>query len=651
MTLSLAHFRWYYHRLRVMPISEIFFRIGETLKNLFEKLTKLNWWPNIELENIPANFFYIDNIINFNYLKEYKIFDISFNPEDEINWHLDLQSGKEFPKIFSKKIDIRSDRYGNAKYVWELNRLQFLPSIAFRYKQTQDSKYLNLIQQIITSWIDDNPFLLGVNWYSNIEINIRLLNWFLCWQILDVEKLVNQNPIFKKFVGEKWIVSIYMHCAYSFSHPSKYSSANNHTIAEACGLFVASSFWPFEKSIKWQKYSKKILEKEIQRQHSSKGINKEEAAGYIQFVTDFLLLAYLVSQKVNNQFSNRYRTSLESIFEYIHNFVDESHNYPRYGDEDDALLFFLDLKTANQNYKSLLTSASILFEKPDYIYLDNKYDLKNAIYFRNNGRKSIANLPSVNIKPKSEFYPDEGHFFFKHSEHNNKIHFHFNAAPLGLKPMAAHGHADALSFSLFVNGTPVFVEPGTYCYHTEEKWRKYFIGTLAHNTIRVNKENQAISSGPTLWTTEYRVFILDFRSDDKSDFVKAYHTGYKRFGIIHTRSITFDKIQNRIFITDQIKNVSGTDCLFEIPFHIHPQVTVSSSERNEFALSSNGIEEIKMKIDKKLNPALISGQENPILGWYSPAFYQKEKTPVIFSQKSSSESFELNTEIIMGDNL
>ena len=39
----------------------------------------------------------------------------------------------------------------------------------------------------------------------------------------------------------------------------------------------------------WLKKSRRGLEREILKQHSENGVNKEEAAGYIQFITDFFL--------------------------------------------------------------------------------------------------------------------------------------------------------------------------------------------------------------------------------------------------------------------------------------------------------------------------------------------------------------------------
>jgi hypothetical protein len=52
-----------------------------------------------------------------------------------------------------------------------------------------------------------------------------------------------------------------------------------------------------------------------------------------------------------------------------------------------------------------------------------------------------------------------------------------------------HGHADALSIQLIVNGRPTLIDPGTFCYVCPERDR--FRGTAAHNTLQVDGRDQS----------------------------------------------------------------------------------------------------------------------------------------------------------------
>lgn len=508
--------------------------------------------------------------------------------------------------------------------------MQFLIQIAVNYKISGNEYYLTQFAKIMTSWIDQNPYLQGVNWYSNIEVNIRLINWFLCWQILDIENLSTQNKLFKDFVEKKWIPTIFRHCYYSYHNPSRFSSANNHLISEYAGLYIASSFWKFRESEKWIQYSIDGLENEIEQQHSS-GINKEEAAEYIQFITDFFLLSFVVGEKTNRPFSEQYKQLLHKIFSYIYNFLDCKGNFPKYGDEDDGKCFILDFEEKFNNFKSLLTSGAIIFNDPAFKAKSNGFDIKNHFLFGDAGKLIYESISRIINNESSKFYRDEGHFIFRKKENDNEIYLHFDAAPLGFLSIAAHGHADALSFILNIDGHPVFIDSGTYTYHTEFEWRRYFIGTLAHNTIRINEENQAVNGGATLWIKHYETSIIDLDLSGETDRVKATHNGYLKEDVQHIREIVFDRLKNEFQIIDTIVVGKNRKIQIEIPFHFHPDVEIANPATNFFLIRGDAVRETEFYIDGKLDPVLIKGQMKPqILGWYSDSFLKKEATNVIY---------------------
>ena len=74
----------------------------------------------------------------------------------------------------------------------------------------------------------------------------------------------------------------------------------------------------------------------------------------------------------------------------------------------------------------------------------------------------------------------------------------FDAGPLGFGPLAAHGHADALSLLLRM-GEDLLVDPGTGSYHGDPEWREALRGTRAHNTIEVDGLDQSEPRGLFLW--------------------------------------------------------------------------------------------------------------------------------------------------------
>lgn len=629
--MSFTKSKWYINRVRTFSIAEIQFRIRQMIQKKCEKHFCSVELPKIQSVKTTFCLPELKIISNQIYPESISIFGKSFNYSEEIvDWHKDIFSGKCFPLKFSKEINIRENNDLSAKNVWEINRLHFLPHIALNFRTSGDKKYLSLFIDITTSWIEKNPYLIGINWYSNIEINIRLINWFLCWHILEADKLVVKDESFKSFVETKWLPAVYQHCIYSYRNPSKYSSSNNHLIAEYSGLFVASSLWAFPESKTWIYNSRMGLEKEIIRQHSS-GINREEAAEYIQFITDFFLLPFIIGEKTGHPFSEEYRETLREIFLYTNSILDCKGNFPKYGDEDDGRCYVLDTGKEFENFKSLLTSATIIFKDQQFKSGSNGFDFKNRILFGEEGRILYDSIKNKTALEQSWFFENEGHFTFRKKENGKEVYLHFNAAPLGFLSIAAHGHADALSFIMHINGQQVFTDSGTYTYHTEPDWRKYFIGTIAHNTVRINYHDQALNGGPTLWLNHYKTWIIHVKMDALVEHVIATHNGYKKDGIKHFREVLFDRIKTEFIITDTILVQKKGNVKVEIPFHLHPSVYITTSKSNQYILTVDTSTKILFSVDDRLRQEVIKGQVSPqLLGWYSNSFLKKEPTNVIY---------------------
>lgn len=222
---------------------------------------------------------------------------------------------------------------------------------------------------------------------------------------------------------------------------------------------------------------------------------------------------------------------------------------------------------------------------------------------------------------------------------------HFDAAPLGFLSIAAHGHADCLSFLLHIDGKPILVDSGTYTYHTDQIYRSYFISTLAHNTVCVDKTNQAKMGGPTLWLNHYMAKTLFLETNDEYDLVEASHNGYEQIGVLHKRKVYFDKVKLIFEITDTVTITDEKKHTIEIPFHLHPDCKVNSDQENRYIVKRNGARSIKIETDPQLESNIVEGNKDPVLGWYSKSFLQKTPIKVIYCTGESKKTLVLKTTI------
>ena len=616
-------FSWYIKRLKTFSLGEFFYRIRQRVRtHVFDKRLMEKSTASVEL---PESSIIEDGSAHL----DYPIFDKTLDIFKPIRWHLDLSTERKFPKSFAHKIDIRSDKYGSAKHVSEVNRMQFMLHIAMLYKNSGNRKYLDLFRYHLTSWKNENPYMMGVNWYSNIEVNLRLICWYFCWQVLDIDSMRSTEPGIEKFICDVWFPMILEHAEYSYNHPSLCSSANNHLISEYAGLFVAACGWDIPNRKARLEYAKAGLEREILVQNTAEGVNREEAAEYIQFIDDFFLIAAVVGRRAGVEFSEAYNKRLHSMADYMNAMLDCNCNYPMYGDGDDGFVLRPDSGGHFNNFKSLLTSFAVYFDEPSFKRPYALWDEKNELLFGVSGREKFVMMPAVAagfVMDGNRFFPESGHFIFRRAEGIAgsgfcETYLHFDAAPLGFLSIAAHAHADALSFILHVDGKPVLVDPGTFTYHTHKDLRAYFVSTIAHNTVCVNGKNQANQAGPTMWLNHYKAKVVS--CDETSGEVVATHNGYASDGVAHTRKIQFNRDKNEFVIVDTLRcNKAAT---VEIPFHLHPETAVRLDGRM-VALDVPGARRVVIELDEKLSYTVCED------GWYSEHFGEKVPAKYLYAK-------------------
>ena len=211
------------------------------------------------------------------------------------------------------------------------------------------------------------PCAKGPNWSSALELGIRLINWAVAWQLLGGP----HAPLFEGTAGldlrRRWLESIHQHARFIENHFSRYSSANNHLIEEAAGLFVAGITWPYWPEARcWMERARTILEREALLQNAADGVNLEQAASYQHFVLDLLLLPLLAGRANGVDFPSAYYARIESMLEYLASIMDVGGNVPMIGDVDDALVVKLDHRSDFCPYRSLLATGALLFNRPDF---------------------------------------------------------------------------------------------------------------------------------------------------------------------------------------------------------------------------------------------------------------------------------------------
>jgi hypothetical protein len=194
-----------------------------------------------------------------------------------------------------------------------------------------------------------------------------------------------------------------------------------------------------------------------------------------------------------------------------------------------------------------------------------------------------------------------------------------------MPPLYNHGHADALSITLSLNGMPIIVDPGTYRYNGEPDFRRYFKGTRAHNTVTVDGEDQAVQETGFIWSRPYRACLTEAKMVEGAFILDACHDGYKRLGspLVHRRRMLVSD-RGIYLIRDSFAGSGSHD--FELNFHLHPTMRVENGN-NGWVISKD--EGMQVHIASHDPLQFASGWRNPILGWYSSAYGVLEESGVL----------------------
>lgn len=547
---------------------------------------------------------------------------------DPIDWNRDHGSGRKAPLRFAPLVDYRDYRVtGDAKVVWEPNRHHHLVVLGRAYRATGDGRYASAVVEQLESWLAQCPFGRGMNWRSPLELAIRLINWV--WAI----DLIRESGLVTGKFQSRLRHAAYLHLWEITRKYSRGSSANNHRIGEAAGVFIASSYFrELDRGRRWQRESRQILEAEIITQTYPDGGTREQAVGYHVFVLQFLLLAAIVARKTGEDFPEAYWSRLERMLEFLGILSEGGTALPMIGDSDDG--YVLDLGDSRE-IGALFCIGAGLFPRADFKTWAGGYAEAARWLLGHSSRaefEAVASTPPAGLLV-SRALPESGYYLLQcgHKGRNDRVSVVFDCGELGFKSIAAHGHADALSFTLRAFGSDVFVDPGTYDYFSYPAWRAYFRSTSAHNTLVVDGLDQSVMLGPFLWGPRAQARCLAWEPGIQGGKVTGEHDGYTRTAdpVLHRRTLELDAGSQILTIYDDIV-AKGTHEI-AVYFHLAEKADMSTEQPNRYRIAVAG-GTVVLEVDAHLAVEVLRGSEEPIGGWVSRGYHRKVRSTTLIAR-------------------
>lgn len=565
--------------------NEIFYDF--TNKNTFFESTKLKFCnnfyfnPNDSLEEKYKNNFPDDYKKTIQLSEKYckgnlKFFntDIKFQNWHKINnfeWSLEPSSTINY---FGK------NRKQDIKYIWELNRMHFITVLAKAYYITGKEKYSKSVINYLSSWIDENPYLKGVNWMEGIEAAIRMYSWIFSYAFI-----INSRNLTPK-INLKILKSIYLHGKFIKDFLSdKWYTNNNHILAELSALILISISFPnVRQSKNWLKFALKNLVNEVESQILTDGATWESSTGYQKFDLELLLYPLILLDKNNINVQSTIYKKVKKMAIFLNFISIKDGKIPRVGDEDQGFV----LNLCNWDYDNIFEISSLAnFYYKQKNFLNNKSEL---VFWISNGKINSENNISYSY-PTFKVFQESGYVVFKSKDDyllfitgiQNRRYLH-----------APHRHVDVLSFVYGKNNCFFIDDPGTYTYFSADIMRNKFRRIQMHNTITVDDKNPSDLSGlfemsPNLKTKiEKQGIFNDMR------YVVASQNNYKF--LIHKRAVL--QFQKGFIIYDFITG-DGKNHSFQSFLHLNPKVVILEKNKKSVLLK-NEKETLFIRSDKEI---------------------------------------------------
>jgi hypothetical protein len=237
-----------------------------------------------------------------------------------------------------------------------------------------------------------------------------------------------------------------------------------------------------------------------------------------------------------------YRASLSRMAGFLASIVNEAGDLPFLGDDDGGRFFFPYGPRARFARASLATVS--LLAGRGFIGYDQLDLAEIALWWLGPDRckAELSDTPALT----SRVFDDTGLVVMR----RGPVVALFDAGPFG-PGSAGHSHSDTLSLVVTVGDRELLIDSGTYSYMDPE-WRSTFRGTAAHNTVRIDGHDQAVSAGPFRWEQKPEVKLLEFTSDAEKD--RAVATCWYQ-GFTHMRTVEF--AGDDLSIVDQLEGAAG----------------------------------------------------------------------------------------------
>lgn len=402
----------------------------------------------------------------------------------EGRWHEDEFHNHAWSKSYFATIDLASFAHRcDIKIPWEKSRMQWLTRAALAChldpRTSRVAERLSRIDTLLCSWDRDNPFCVGANWASSMEVAIRSINLALSVALLFELGLPNTKSIIQR--------SLRQHEAYLHMFPEISDVPGNHYLATVLGQLVCA----YVLASRALDSAAEEFVRVVQLQFEGHGLHCEYSPTYHRLCLEMAAIGYAFLLRFRPTLAVELEPTLASASQAAATLADARGNLPIFGDHDSGKVIDFGSSTRSirtvANFHTRTSSAS--WRKHHLVgaaKLEGPHGLENII----NSGIARSNAPRTAFDAWKTSTPaiestaggaNIGPFRIIERGGTKLV---VRVGPRGLAGRASHDHDDCLSFWLSHDGIDLVAERGSPPYTRSIAERLEALSSLGHNVIQ-----------------------------------------------------------------------------------------------------------------------------------------------------------------------
>ena len=476
-------------------------------------------------------------------------------------WRSDWRVGHEWPRSHHASLGFRdlTTAY-DVKYPWELSRFLFAPTMALASQATAEPRYEQQLLALAHEWDEDNPVAYSINWASALEVALRAVH--LACTLPFLRELPERELRF--LLGQIAIAAAFVRRNLEYSE-----LRGNHYIGNLYGLLICGLLLRgiVGEAGEWVKFAAEEIQNEVLFQFAPDGVNFEGSVPYHRFSTEMCLFSFLAMQRAGIPFRKEAQEHLQACLLFLAAAMRPDGTLPLWGDNDDANALHLADPPCELARRALGVGA-VLFRSGELKGAARGLT-RDARLLLGDGSQSIwDSIDALLLQPRSF---RKGGFLIASKDDSYLI---FDVGGVGLRGRGGHGHNDALSFELWLNGTALIIDAGMPSYSGDVAARNHFRSTGWHNTALVNGQEQATLFKNDIWRlgAEAEVYDIEESHQDEGFHFSAAHRGFERLPqpVGYRRQLWLAADTSRLEGVDRFTGRGRASV--ELPFHFDPKV-------------------------------------------------------------------------------